>query len=64
MCMCVNKGKDYGDMNLDELNNVEDELDDEDERMFEAYRCPFQLITCLHAVCGTALNLQWWCLNV
>jgi len=25
-------------MNLDELNELEDEIDDEDERIFEAYR--------------------------
>jgi len=26
------------DMKLDELNELEDEIDEEDERMFEAYR--------------------------
>jgi hypothetical protein len=31
-------GKDLSEMKLDELNDMEDELDEEDERMFETYR--------------------------
>ncbi|XP_074656143.1 phosducin-like protein 3 [Tubulanus polymorphus] len=31
-------GKDYGEMNLNELNENEDDISDEDERMFEEYR--------------------------
>jgi len=32
------QGKQMGDMTLDELNENEDDIDDEDERMFEIYR--------------------------
>lgn len=31
-------GKDFSEMKLDELNDMEDDLDEEDERIFEAYR--------------------------
>ena len=31
-------GKDLTDMSLDELNENEDDIDEEDERMFEEYR--------------------------
>ena len=31
-------GKTYDDMNLDELNDNEDDIDEEEERIFEAYR--------------------------
>lgn len=30
--------REFSDMKLDELNELEDEIDDEDERIFEAYR--------------------------
>jgi len=30
--------KELCDMKLDELNELEDEIDEEDERIFEAYR--------------------------
>jgi len=30
--------KEFSDMKLDELNELEDEIDEEDERIFEAYR--------------------------
>jgi len=30
--------REYGDMQLDELNELEDEIDEDDERIFEAYR--------------------------
>ncbi|ELU02044.1 hypothetical protein CAPTEDRAFT_202604 [Capitella teleta] len=32
------KGKEMGDMDLDELNDLEDDVDEEEERIFEAYR--------------------------
>jgi len=32
------QGKDLGDMTLDELNENEDDIDDEEERIFEEYR--------------------------
>lgn len=32
------KGKSFDDMTLDELNEKEDEIDEEEERIFEAYR--------------------------
>jgi len=32
------RGRDLADMNIDELNENEDDIDDEDERMFEEYR--------------------------
>jgi len=32
------RGKDLGEMNIDELNENEDDIDDDDERMFEEYR--------------------------
>ncbi|GFR92766.1 phosducin-like protein 3 [Elysia marginata] len=32
------EGKQMGDMTLDELNEKEDDIDEEDERMFEEYR--------------------------
>ena len=30
--------REFCDMKLDELNDLEDEIDEEDERIFEAYR--------------------------
>ncbi|XP_060553545.1 phosducin-like protein 3 [Ruditapes philippinarum] len=32
------KGKDMSDMGLDELNDIEDDIDEEEERIFEEYR--------------------------
>lgn len=34
-------GKDLGDMSLDELNEKEDDIDEEEERIFEQYRYSF-----------------------
>lgn len=31
-------GKSMADMNLGELDDIEDDIDEEEERMFEAYR--------------------------
>lgn len=31
-------GRGFDDMNLDELNENEDDIDEEDEKVFEAYR--------------------------
>lgn len=30
--------KDYGDMNKDELDDLEDDIDEDDEQAFEMYR--------------------------
>jgi len=35
-CNCTER--EFSDMRLDELNELEDEIDEEDERIFEAYR--------------------------
>ena len=35
---CFDAGKTYDEMNLDELNDNEDDIDEEEERIFEAYR--------------------------
>ena len=35
---CFDAGKTYDEMNLDELNENEDDIDEEEERIFEAYR--------------------------
>merc|ERR1711893_11465 len=32
------QGKGYDDMNLDELNELEDDIDEEEERIFEQFR--------------------------
>jgi len=36
VCTCTEK--EFSDMKLDELKELEDEIDEEDERLFEAYR--------------------------
>ena len=36
--VCNFTEREFSDMKLDELNELEDEIDDEDERIFEAYR--------------------------
>jgi len=36
--------REFSDMKLDELNELEDEVDDEDERIFEAYRLCYMYI--------------------
>jgi len=42
-------GRGFDDMNLDELNENEDDIDEEDEKVFEAYRS----VSCL---LGTLVN--------
>ena len=36
-------GQDYGRMSLEKLNELEDDIDEEDEKMFEEYRFVFNL---------------------
>lgn len=36
--ICFSTGRGFDDMNLDELNENEDDIDEEDEKVFEAYR--------------------------
>ena len=38
MCNDIFEGKSFDDMTLDELNEREDDIDEEEERIFEAYR--------------------------
>ena len=38
VCFTVFVGRSMADMKLDELNELEDDLDEEDEKIFEAYR--------------------------
>jgi len=38
VCCLLFVEREFCDMKLDELNKLEDEIDEEDERIFEAYR--------------------------
>lgn len=36
--LCRTKDKEYGEMSREELDDLEDDVDDEDEKAFEMYR--------------------------
>ena len=37
-------GKTFDEMNADELDDIEDDVDEEEERLFEEYRCELMTV--------------------